>query len=125
SPENPAAGKRWCCRDRAQNPVRSGRALRRPEGVPVTVHLGDVSEAAITQFIADRKKAGHAASSINHSLQILKQASRPVVTGPQDIGALRSRTGNPRENGKDGFIWCARQESNLRPLASEANALSS
>ena len=88
--------------------------------MPVTVHLGDVSEAAITQFIADRKKAGHAASSINHSLQILKQASRPVVTGPQDIGALRSRTGNPRENGKDGFIWCARQESNLRPLASEA-----
>ena len=89
--------------------------------MPVTVHLGDVSEAAITRFIADRKKAGHAASS----LQILKQASRPVVRGPQDIGALRSRTGHPRENGQDGFIWCARQESNLRPLASEANALSS
>jgi integrase len=40
----------------------------------------DLTEGAIKHYKADRDKAGHAASSINHSLQVLGQAIRPFLT---------------------------------------------
>jgi len=40
----------------------------------------ELTGEAIARYVADRERAGHAATSINHSLQVLAQAIKPFLT---------------------------------------------
>jgi integrase len=61
----------------------------------------ELSEDAVNRYVTDRLKAGHAHSSINHSLQFLGQAIRPFLTKHRlpvpEIHRL------PEDNVREGF----------------------